>query len=620
MTVLAEASSAADPFALSTYDLPSVERLAATAELPVALAQVLWCRGIRSTAEVAAFLQPHRDLLHDPMTMLGMGAALERLRAALVRHEAILIYGDYDVDGTVATVLLKTALERAAASLGVVPDVRYHIPHRIREGYGMRETRIANAAAEGIRLVVSVDTGIRAFAAAQEAARCGLDLIVTDHHLPDATGGIPDAIAVLNPNQPGCLYPCKDLCGAAVAFKLAQALLESAARNPAERERLREKTLPSFLKLLAIATVADAVPLTGENRTIAALGLHALQQPAQPGLRSLMELAGIDLTRPVTATDVGFRIGPRINAAGRMDIASDVVEMFLSRDPLVSRSLAEKLHGLNEERRATEARALAEIDRLLSASLAATPEALPFCLVLDDTPDTPWHRGVIGILASRVVERTGRPTLVLTHENGEAHGSGRSVHGFHLLDALTTAHTETEEPLFLRFGGHAHAAGFALPSHRVPLLRDRMQRLAASLDASNLAGAASCDAELLLGDIDAGFLAAYERLAPFGHGNPEPLFVARAVRLTAPPRVFKERHVALEFTQAGQPRSWRATAWSRRTDWARRAAQEGWSPGCCFDVSFRLSRNWHPQFGGWELQVEQMRQVAENASPSPEEN
>jgi single-stranded-DNA-specific exonuclease len=587
--------------AVTPADLVAVEDLATETGLPAVLAKVLWTRGIRTREDALAFLHPAAAALHDPYCMAGMRAAVDRLRAALIHREPILIYGDYDVDGTVATVLLKTALERAAVSLGVPADVRYHIPHRIREGYGMRESRLTAAADEGIRLVVSVDTGIRAFAASEEAARLGLDLIVTDHHLPDSVGGIPHAVAVLNPNQPGCGYPCKDLCGAAVSFKLAQAILESTARDEAELSRVREKTLPSFLKLLAIATVADAVPLTGENRVIAALGLEALRQPAQSGLRSLMELAGIDLSRPITATDVGFRIGPRVNAAGRMDVASDVVEMFLARDPAIARSLAEKLHALNDDRRATEASALQEIETRLEA-LAQSQEGLPSCLVLDDTPTSPWHRGVIGILASRVVDRTGRPALVLTHENGEAHGSGRSVPGFHLLDALTAAHTKAPDPLFLRFGGHAHAAGFALPSHRVDDLRARMDQIAAASALGDAAASQDCDAELTLGELTPAFFDAYDRMAPFGNGNPEPLFLLRDVRLCAPVKVLKDRHLALQLAQ-GDSRTWRAKAWSRRTNWVERARAEAWQPGTRFDTVCRLSRNWHPDFGGWELEI-----------------
>ncbi len=587
--------------AAESVDPAAAAALAETLRLPPPLATLLLCRGLH-TAEVARdFLEPAPGQMHDPQRMRGLPEAVVRLRAALAAREPILIYGDYDVDGTVATVLLKAALERAAASLGVPADVRYHIPHRIREGYGMREARIAEAAAEGVRLVVSVDTGIRALAAAEEAARHGLDLIVTDHHLPDGFH-IPRAVAVLNPNQPGCPYPYKDLCGAGVAFKLAQAVMESCARDADDLARLRSKTLPSFLKLLAIATVADAVPLTGENRVIAWLGLRALRQPAPGGLRRLMELAGVDLSRPVSATDVGFRIGPRINAAGRMDVASEVVEMFLTRDGDRAWALAEKLHRLNEDRRATEAHALAEIEERLAA-LTARPGGLAGCLVLDDTAEKPWHRGVVGILASRVVDRTGRPALVLTHEGGEAHGSGRSVPGFHLLDALTVVHRAAGTPLFSRFGGHAHAAGFAMPSAHVPELRARLEALTASRADELPDLSIACDVGVRLAELDDDFFAAYVGLEPFGNGHPEPVFLAYGLRLAAPVRLIAERHLGLQVEDPETGRRFRATAWTRRTDWVERARQEVWEPGTCLDLAFRLRRNWHPEFGGWELEV-----------------
>lgn len=579
----------------------AVQLLASALGLPTPLASLLLCRGLTTQEAARAYLHPEAAHLHEPILLAGVTVAVDRLRSALLAHEPVLIYGDYDVDGTVATVLLKTALERAAISLGVTADVRYHIPHRIREGYGMRESRLADAALEGVRLVVSVDTGIRAFAAAEEATRLGLDLIVTDHHLPDARG-VPQALAVLNPNQSGCPYPYKELCGAAVAFKLAQALLEGSARDARELQTLRDKTLPSFLKLLCIATVADAVPLTGENRVIAALGLKSLRQPAQSGLRMLMELAGIDLSRPVSASDVGFRIGPRINAAGRMDIASDVVEMFLTRDPATARALAEKLHKLNDDRRATEARALAEIEVRLE-ELTASEAGLTNCLVLEDTAAERWHRGVVGILASRVVDRTGRPALVLTHQDGEAHGSGRSVAGFHLLDALTQAHTAGPTALFSRFGGHAHAAGFALPSEHVWQLRERLVRIAADLALPDSRGGPLCDVQVCLEDLTPAFFASYDLFEPFGNGNPEPVFLARSLRLAAPLRVLGERHLALQVESPETGRRFRATAWTRRTDWLARSRDESWAPGMLFDLAFRLKRNWHPDFGGWELEV-----------------
>jgi single-stranded-DNA-specific exonuclease len=537
--------------------------------------------------------------------MRGMREAVDRIRQALLAREPILIYGDYDVDGTVATVLLKTACERTAASLGVTPDIRYHIPHRLREGYGMRESRIADAAAEGVRLVISVDTGIRAHAAAEEAARLGLDLIVTDHHLPDELNGAPRALAVLNPNQPDCEYPCKDLCGAAVAFKLAQALLQGAARDDAEHDRLRNKTLPSFLKLLAVATIADSVPLTDEKRTIASIGLRELRSPAQPGLRSLMELAGIDTSRPISASDVGFRLAPRLNAAGRMEVASDVVELFLSRDPAVARTLAEKLHRLNDDRRATESSALREIEQQIEALLAA-PDGLPACMVLDDhgTDTAGWHRGVVGILASRVVERTGRPALVLAHEDGIAHGSGRSVPGFHLLDALTSANEQFAGTLFSRFGGHAHAVGFALPSTHVPQLRDLLTVIAASqLGLTPAVEELRFDLELRFAEITSDLLGTLEQLAPFGLGNPDPIFVTRSARLLTPPRILADRHVRLSFQDHDGNGRFSGVAWGRRTSWAERSRQQNWLPGDSFDIAYHLRRNWHPDFGGWELEV-----------------
>jgi single-stranded-DNA-specific exonuclease len=573
--------------------------LAAELGLPLAIASLLVCRGITEVGAARDFLHPAVEMLHNPAKMLGMTAAVARLRTALLTEETVLIYGDYDVDGTVATVLLKTALERAASLLGVKADVRYHIPHRIREGYGMTESRIEAAAAEGVRLVVSVDTGIRAFAAAEVAERVGLDLIVTDHHLPDGVEGVPKALAVLNPNQPGCEYPYKELCGAGVAFKLAQAVLESAAKDAADRQRLREKMLPSFLKLLAIATIADAVPLTGENRVIASIGLQELRKPSQAGLKALMELAQIDASRGISASDVGFRLAPRINAAGRMDIASDVVEMFLERDPAVARLLAEKLHRLNDERRASEAEALREIEAQLAA-MAESAEGLAAAMVLDD-PD--WHRGVIGILASRVVDQTGRPALVLAHEDGQAYGSGRSVAGFHLLDALTAIDAEEGDKLFTRFGGHAHAVGFSLPSERVPALRERMVRYAGSWNGTGATGTLDCDIELSLGEITPLFLEALEQLGPFGNGNPEPLFVSKGVRLAAALKVVKEKHLRVSVEDVTDGARFGGMAWSRRMDWAALAQKEGWREGDLVDLAYRLHRNWHPDFGGWELAI-----------------
>jgi len=283
-----------------------------------------------------------------------------------------------------------------------------------------------------------------------------------------------------------------------------------------------------------------------------------------------------------------------------------VVEMFLEKDPAAARLLAEKLHRLNDERRASEAEALREIEARL-ATMAESAEGLAAGLVLDDPG---WHRGVIGILASRVVDQSGKPALVLAHENGQAYGSGRSVAGFHLLNALTAINAEEGGKLFTRFGGHAHAVGFSLPSERVPTLRERMVRYAGSWDGTGDAGALDCDAELTLGEITPLFLQALEQLGPFGNGNPEPLFVSKGVRLAAALKVVKEKHLRVSVEDVTDGARFGGMAWSRRTDWAALAQDEGWREGDLVDLAYRLHRNWHPDFGGWELAIVGIRAAA----------
>jgi single-stranded-DNA-specific exonuclease len=557
-----------------------VETLANAAGVPVAVASLLLQRGVADAASAAQFLHPTLDHLLDPYALHGMAAAVTRIQQAIAACEPILIYGDYDVDGTTAIVLLKTAIEILGGT------VRYHIPHRLRDGYGMQAEVLTRAAAEGVRLVISVDTGIRAFAAADEAERLNLDLIVTDHHLPEAAMGLPKALAILNPNQPDCAYPCKHLCGAGVAFKLAQALLEAV-----DAPRAREKLLPSFLKMLVIATVADAVPLLGENRVIASLGIDGLRRPVNVGLRALLAVAQLDpAKRGLTATDIGFRIGPRINAAGRMDIASEVVELFTTRDPARARELALKLDQLNTDRRAAEAAVLSQIDAMLAAG---SIDQLG-CLVIDGDG---WHRGVLGILASRVVERTGRPALVLSHEDGEAHGSGRSIPGFHLLEALESCHD-----VFVRFGGHAHAVGFSLTSARVPELRDRLQQHSAvRLTPQILERKLDCSAELPLHQIDASFYQALRLLEPYGMGNEEPVFIARNLVLDGPPQIMKGEHIRMRVRD--DQTVMRALGWR----WAERSRALALDAGSRVDLAYRLRMNEHPDFGGLELEIVDLR-------------
>lgn len=611
---------------LRPADADAVQALAGHLRCPPPIARLLVSRGVETLEDADRFLHPVIESLHDPHLMLGMAAAVERIEVAVAERQPILIYGDYDVDGTTATVLLKTAIDRVTdrqnpnQSPDQSPDritpagapslVTWHVPHRIREGYGIQGSRLAEAAAAGVRLVISVDTGIRAFAAAQEARQLGLDLIVTDHHLPDDYAGLPDALAVLNPAQPGCAYPFKHLCGAAVSFKLAHALLLAhAERSPdpeAKRKYLVARLLPSFLKLVAIATIADSVPLVGENRVIASLGLRELANPVQPGLRALMRVADLPLDRSPSATEVGFRIAPRINAAGRMDIADDVIELFLTRSAERAGDLASKLDRLNQDRRATEREALDEIEARLPSLLNTDGQYLPETIVFDG-PD--WHRGVLGILASRIVDRTGRPALVLTHQEGAAHGSGRSVPGFHLLDALTAVHglacdVSPASTLFTRFGGHAHAVGFSLPSPHVDLLRSRLRSYGASLlTGAVLAPALVCDVEISPPDLTEDLSKWLGRCAPFGNAHLEPIFLSRGLVLAAPVRFIKERHVCLQLrAEAGAP-ALQALGWSRSVDWPALCARHELSPGSRLDAAFRLRSRHDQWFSGLELDL-----------------
>jgi single-stranded-DNA-specific exonuclease len=560
------------------------------------LAELLIARGITHASDVFAFLNPELDQLHDPILMLGMTAAVERLERAIVNREPVLLYGDYDVDGTTAVVLLKTAIEMMG---GIV---HFHVPHRLLEGYGLQSSVLEAAHADGIRLVITVDTGMRAFAEAETARNLGLDLIITDHHLTQADDAVPIALAILNPNQTGCSYPEKSLCGAAIAMKLAQALLER--RDPV---RTREKTLPSFLKMAAIATIADAVPLRGENRVIAALGLRELRKPVGAGLRALCSVAALDpAAKQITGFDVAFRLAPRINAAGRMDVASEVIELFCTRNAARAAELAGKLERLNRERRDTEAAALSAIE----TRLATDPELAADRLLVVDGEG--WHRGVIGILASRVVERTAKPSIVVSVEDGVAHGSGRSVDGFQLLNAI-----ESCADLFTRFGGHAFAVGFAMPAAALPELKRRLRLYCEEhLSAREPEHLLKIHAELPLDRITPVLAGWLRKLEPLGHGNPEPVFVARGARLVAAPRLMKERHVRLELVQqqpdspahisphisalsGGRSSVIRAVGWNM----AARVAALSLAQGSLIDAAYRIRENDHPEYGGLEVDI-----------------
>ena len=533
--------------------------------------------------------------------MTGMKAAVDRLDAAIERKEGILVYGDYDVDGTTAVVILKTAIELCGGAAD------FHVPHRIREGYDLRGDVIERAAAAGIKLVISVDAGTRAFAAAESARLAGVDLIITDHHLP-GQDGLPHALAVVNPNQPGCEYPCKSLCGAGIAFKLAQALME---KRLAHRDQAQ--LLTSFMKIAAIATIADSVPLVGENRVIASLGLNALRSAVNPGLKALLEVAQLG-GKPLRSGEVGFRIAPRINAAGRMDIAKDVIELFSVKDMARAREIAQRLDKLNSERQEEERRIVDAIEQRLAEDTSLRDS---YCMVIDGDG---WHRGVIGITATRVVERHGRPALVVSRDGDEAHGSGRSIPAFHLLNAL-----ESCAPLFTRFGGHAFAVGFSLPSSRVEELRAQLDTYSrARLSLADFEPTLNIDAELPLDAITPEMFEALKKMEPFGAGNPEPVFSA-SVRLTSPVKIMKEKHVRMNLASgaalaAGEGgKGWQRSLSHKAVGWrlAERVAKENLLPGDQMGIAFTLDRNEHPEFGGIELSLKDFALGSARGIPRP---
>ncbi len=554
------------------------------------VAAVLANRGFRDAAAAREFLSPQLTALHDPMEMRDMGRAVERLLSAVRNHQPILLYGDYDVDGTSSIVVLKKALEILGA------QVSFHVPHRLKEGYGMRMEVIERAAQGGVRLVVSVDTGIRAAEVVRHANSLGLEVIVTDHHLPDAD--IPPALAVLNPNRPGCTYPNKNLCGAGVAFKLVQALLNQSGLPAARQAALLE----SFLKPVAIATVADIVPLTGENRVIVHRGLSGLRRVRNLGLKSLMTVAGFDDGECPSAHQVAFRLAPRINAAGRMASASDVIELFLTEDADRARELAEQLDALNRERQQVESEIVDQIVKDCQQRVTYTESsAMVFA-------GSGWHLGVLGIVASRLVERFSRPVFVLAEASAQASGegphlsgSGRSIPAFHLLEAL-----ESMPHLFTKFGGHRQAAGLTLAAGNLDEFRASFAEFAATkLNLEDLRPEYTVDAEAALSELTEAAVSQVLGLGPFGFGNPSPVLMATAVEVAGPARALKEgKHYSVPLRDGGR------TLFCKAWNFGERA--ELFTPGTKLDILFQIEDDPHSRkrgYGSWCLSLKDARRT-----------
>jgi len=589
---MAAPARAAARWILPAADASSIQTLQQHLGIERAVAAILSHRGYSDPSAAREFLSSKLTALEDPFLMRDMEAALTRVMRAIKDREPILLYGDYDVDGTSSIVVLKKAVE----ILGGVAD--FFIPHRLRDGYGMRNDVIERAASSGVRLIVSVDTGIRANDVVRHAKARGIDVIVTDHHLPDVE--LPPAVAVLNPNRPDCSYPNKQLCGAGVTFKLVQAMLSRSTLPPERQAAL----LDSFLKPVAIATVADIVPLVGENRIIVRRGLSGLSRVRNAGLRALLAVAGFDDGETPSAHQVAFRLAPRINAAGRMASASDVIELFLTEDEARARSLAEQLDVLNRERQQVETEIVETILRRCEedGALADGKSALVFS-------GRAWHPGVLGIVASRLVERFSRPVFVLSDalnvdesEGPHLGGSGRSIPAFHLLEAL-----ESMPQLFRKFGGHRQAAGLTLHAENLTEFQRRFDAFAASkLSAEDMRPSHFVDAQVAFRELSERCIQQVFSLGPFGFGNATPTFCATGIEVAGPPKVLKEdKHFSVALRHDG--RTLFAKAWNFGQH--RELLQQGTKLDVLFQIEddpFSRKRG----YAGWCLSLKDVRPSA----------
>jgi single-stranded-DNA-specific exonuclease len=516
-------------------DEAAVTQLSHELRVSPVTARLLAIRGLDDPLSARRFLFPSLDDLLDPQRLTDLPAAVDRILRAIANKERIAIHGDYDVDGVTSTVILRRALELLGA------DVTHFIPERLRDGYGLQPASLERLHALGVALVISVDCGIRGVEAAARARALGLDLIITDHHEPDTE--LPQALAVINPKRHDCSYPDKNLAGVGVALKLVQALCMRTGHT---------SWLPAFVKVAAIGTLADVVPLTGENRVIAKLGLEMLSKgPHKVGLRSLLDVCGL-IGKEIDSYHIGFVLAPRVNAAGRMSSPDIAARLLLASDEAMreeARELARQLDTENIRRQQEEAEIVAAARKAVETDLEVGSRTV--IVVAGEG----WHRGVIGIVASKLVDAFHRPAIVISVDGGVAHGSCRSIPSFNMLGAL-----ESCGEVMSKFGGHKQAAGLTMAADRVRELRARVNDYADScLQPDDLRPRIWIDGALGFRSIDEQIASELTSLAPFGAGNARPIFRASGVEIVDGPRRLKERHLKMAFRQDG--RVMRGIAW-----------------------------------------------------------
>jgi len=533
------------------------------ANAPGLVERVLRARGI-DPAAAGEFLDPRLVHLHDPSLIPDMDRAAARLLEALKSGETIAIYGDYDVDGITATAMLYHmlgAIEPEALRERIIT----YVPHRIDEGYGLNADAISELSRRGARVIVSVDCGVTAFEPARRAREEGVDLIITDHHNAPADGeALPDAYAIVHPRRPGSAYPFGELSGAGVAYKLAWRLATMHERSPRLSASMRS-LLIDMLAFAALGTIADVVPLVGENRVIARFGLGRIKHSPFTGLRALVEAAGLGSDK-VDAMDVGFKLAPRLNAAGRMGHAKDAMELFTTATPDRARDIARELTSKNNERRQVEKAIFEQAREMAESAGMNAPDRRAVVLAHED-----WHAGVVGIVCSRMVERYARPAILLQKREGFCHGSGRSIPGFNLHGGLLSCASFLD-----KYGGHDMAVGMHLAESKFEAFVEAFTEHANGLITEDmLRPLLTADCEAGLDELTPDLVRGLERLEPFGRDNPEVAVIIRNVRLLGPPKTFgsNAKHLSLTLTTQQAPgdqtavRTIRAIGW----DWAEHA-------------------------------------------------
>ena len=560
---------------IQKHDREEVIKLSQALKVSPLIAALLISRGFGSPEKAFKFLNPTYSDLHEPNLLKDMEKSVARIFTAIETGEKILIWGDYDVDGTTGTVVLRKALEILGAETG------FHVPNRFTEGYGLNIPALEKAKERGYSLVITVDCGSTAFEPIAWAQSNGMDVIVTDHHLTKGEG-LPNAFAVVNPNQPGCDYPDKNLAGVGVAFKVAHALL---------REKGKENIVKGFLKVVAIGTIADIMNLTGENRAIVRIGLQDLPNAHNFGLKALMEVS--DCNAEMTSYHIGFRIAPRINAAGRMDVARHVVELFEAETFEKAREIAAVLDSRNRERQKIQLE-ITQLALLEYIENGGSRTASHVAVVAGEG----WHRGVIGLAASRITDKLNRPSVVISIEDGIGHGSARSIANYHLLNGLDSCGDLMEQ-----FGGHAAAAGMKIKAENIDQLRQKLNEHAVkTLSEEDLIPQLKIDAQVSSATLDLTLVDELKMLEPFGAGNPKPIFATKDLILKDEPFVMKEKHLKLKlFDKNGK--QFEAVWW----DGVEKSKEQTLKPKMGIELAYTLEANKWQGNTRLQLVVEDLR-------------